>query len=67
MTPERCVTCGQVLPQNLTRAKRVYIRICRVCKKPIIRHHKYITIKWTKPAIYEFEHRNCADPESYYK
>ncbi len=49
-----CPTCRR--PFKTDNANR---RVCRLCKEPILKMHKYRFVKS------EVEHRNCSDPESY--
>lgn len=55
MATERiCPTCLRPFkPEDRDR------RICRRCRQPILKHHKFRFVKS------QVEHRNCADPKSY--
>lgn len=57
MTRERCRTCGQPI------GKWQPSRICRLCKRPIAKGHK-----WRFVAVRgrtTLQHRNCQNPDSY--
>jgi hypothetical protein len=54
---ERCPTCLRALSRP--------VRFCAKCKKPIIRHEKWVSVATNDVGVYRYEHRNCTQPTEY--